>query len=126
VGAHHQDGSAYLFRLYHRPGRVILASRSAVPAELGFARDGRPLGVGLRSITIHQGGRLIRLGADDDRLDTGFHGYEPAERLRWTDGSAELPAELFAGFAAGAEVMLQLGGAMRYQAEAEVGDQAAA
>jgi hypothetical protein len=124
VGAHHQDGSAYLFRLYHRPGRVILASRSAVPAELGFARDSRPLGVGLRWVTIRQGSRAIRLGADDDRLNTGFHGYEPAEHLRWTDGSAELPAELFAGFATGAEVMLQLDGAMRYLDEA--GDQMAA
>jgi hypothetical protein len=124
VGAHHRDGSAYLFRLYHRPDRVIMASRSAVPAELGFARDSRPLGVGLRRITIRQGSRLSCLDAADDRLDAGFHGYEPAERLRWTDGSAELPPALFAGFATGAEVMLQLDGTMRYLDEAE--EQAAA
>lgn len=34
--------------------------------------------------------------------------------VRWTDGHAELPAEAFARFDKGAEVMLHLGGATQY------------
>jgi hypothetical protein len=34
--------------------------------------------------------------------------------VRWTEGRAELPAETFARFDKGAEVMLHLGGATQY------------
>ena len=57
------------------------------------------------------------LDADDDRLTVGFHAYEAACNLRWTDGDAELPAEALARFDKGAEVMLHLGGATQYPEE---------
>ena len=52
--------------------------------------------------------------ADDERLTAGFRAYEPSDRLRWTDGYAELPAAVFARFDKGAEVMPYLGGATQY------------
>jgi hypothetical protein len=90
-----------------------------VPAEFGIARDPRSLGVALRQVTVRQGARSVVFDADDERLTAGFHPYEAGCNLRWTDGHAELPAEAFAGFDAGAEVMLQLGGATRYPDEGE-------
>ena len=53
----------------------------------------------------------------DERLTAGFHAYEPSDRLRWTDGYAELPAAAFARFDKGAELMLHLGGATQYPDE---------
>ena len=52
--------------------------------------------------------------ADDERLTAGFHALRGRCDLRWTDGYAELPAEAFAQFDKGAEVMLHLGGATQY------------
>jgi hypothetical protein len=34
--------------------------------------------------------------AKDTRLIEGFHDFEPAERWRWTNGAATVPASLFA------------------------------
>jgi hypothetical protein len=109
-----QRGSVYVFRLPSGPGSVILASYSGVPSELGLARDPRSLGVALRRVTIRQGSKLMLFDADDERLTAGFHEYEPADSLRWTDGYAVLPIEAFARFDKGAEVMVRLGGATRY------------
>lgn len=105
------------------PKSVVIASRSGVPCELGFARDPRPLGVALRRLTIRQGRKFWHLDADDERLTAGFHDYEPADDLRWTDGYAELPPEMFARFDRGAQVMLHLGGTTRYP---DYGDRVAA
>ncbi len=107
-------GPLYGFRLPCRPSSVVLGSRSGVPAELGTVRDPRSLGVALRRVTVQQGRKFMLFDADDERLTAGFHGYEPADRLRWTDGSGALPGDVFAGFDKGAEVMVQLGGATRY------------
>jgi hypothetical protein len=90
------------------------ASRSAVPSELGFARDSRPLGVALRRVAVRQGAKFMLFDAADDRLTVGFHAYEADGNLRWTDGCAELPAAAFVRFNQGAEVMLHLGGATQY------------
>jgi hypothetical protein len=114
VDAQEQHDSVYVFRLPSYPKSVLIASRSGVPSELGFARDPRPLGVALRRVAIRQGSKFMLLDADDERLTTGFHDYEPAEGLRWTDGYAELPVEMFTRFDKGAEVILHLGGATRY------------
>jgi hypothetical protein len=109
----------YLFRLTRRPERVIVASHAGVPAELGIARDPRPLGVALRRVELQHGAKFMRIEADDDRLVSGFHHYEDADRLRWTDGCAELPAAMFARFDNGGDLMLQLGGSTRYLDEAD-------
>jgi hypothetical protein len=84
-----------------------------VPVELGFARDPRCLGAALRRVTIQHGAKFMLVDADDGRPTAGFHDYEPAENIRWTDGSAELPIQAFARFDAGAEVVIHLGGATR-------------
>jgi hypothetical protein len=104
----------YRFRLPCRPPSVVIASREVVPAEFGIARDPRSLGVALRQVAIWQDGRMVVFDAADDRLTVGFHDYEPADGLRWTDGCADLPIETFARFDKGAEVMLHLGGATQY------------
>jgi hypothetical protein len=85
-----------------------------VPAELGIRRDPRSLGVALRRVTLRHGSELVSLEAKDERLTVGFHDYEIADDLRWTDGWAELPAEMFAPFKAGVEIMVRLGGATKY------------
>jgi hypothetical protein len=107
----------YVFRLPSSPGSVVIASRVGVPSELGIARDPRSLGVALRRVAIRQGAKFMLLDAADDRLTVGFHAYEADCHLRWTDGCAELPAEAFARFDKGAEVMLHLGGATQYPGE---------
>ena len=119
VDVQEQRGSAYVFRLPSRPKSVVIASRAAVPCELAVARDPRSLGVALRQVTVRQGTTFMAIGADDERLTTGFHAYEADCGLRWTDGSAELPIEAFARFDKGAEVMLRLGGTTRYPDEGQ-------
>ena len=56
----------------------------------------------------------------------GWHGYEPDDRLRWTNGDAELPAALFSGFSGDMELLLQLAGSMSYPLHVEQADQRAA
>ncbi|WP_158928472.1 Hint domain-containing protein [Acidisphaera sp. S103] len=126
VDAQERTGSVYIFRLPAAPASVAVASRTGVPSELGITRDPRALGVALRRVAIRQGSKFMLFDADDERLTTGFHGYEPTDNLRWTDGHAELPIEAFARFDKGAEVMLHLGGATRYPDDREDAGQAAA
>jgi antigen 43 len=114
VDAEERQGSVYVFRLPPSPGSVVIASRAGVPSELGIARDPRSLGVALRRVAVRQGAKFMLLDAVDDRLTVGFHAYEADCRLRWTGGYAELPAEAFARFDKGAEVMLHLGGTAQY------------
>jgi hypothetical protein len=117
VDALERTESVYVFRLPSVPTSVIVASRVGVPSELGIARDPRALGVALRQVSIRQGAKFMLLNADDERLTTGFHGYEPVDILRWTDGRAVLPIEDFARFNEGAEVRVHLGAATRYPAD---------
>jgi len=119
-------GSLYRFRLPRCLKTLIIASRTAVPAELGIARDPRPLGVAVRQVAVQQGAKYTQLNADDERLTAGFHAYEPSYRLRWTDGRGELPVQALHRFDEGAELLLQLGGATRYLDDALRGDRTAA
>ena len=77
--------------------------------RLVFSSPRGPIGRG-------EAARVDVLDAADRRLRTGFHGYEPAEGIRWTQRDAELPFGPFAEFAAAPRLELQLGGAMRYPA----------
>ena len=72
-------------------------SHAVVPAELGLARDPRPLGVAIRRITARQRSTARSLAANDPRLSSGFHPFEVGNGYRWTNGDAEVPAELIAG-----------------------------
>ncbi len=86
-----------------------------MPSELGISRDHRPLGVPVAEIALCQRGRSVAIAADDGRLAEGFHGYEPTERLRWTNGEAALPEELWSEFADDAiEIALTLKGRTLY------------
>jgi hypothetical protein len=114
VDAEERHGSVYVFRLPPSPKSVVIASREAVPAEFGIARDPRSLGVAVRRVTVRHGSKSMLFDAADERLTAGFHAYEADCNLRWTDGYAELPAAAFARFDKGAEVMLHLGGATQY------------
>ena len=103
-----------VFRLSGRPASVHIASREVVPAELGIARDPRPLGVALRRMAVRQGTKFEIVLANDVRLSDGFHAYEDAVNLRWTDGFAALPVDIFAQFSGAVEVVLTLAGTTRY------------
>jgi hypothetical protein len=107
------DGMA-VFLLGRRPGQVRLVSRSAVPLELGLARDARELGVAVRRVVVRKGSRPCVIEAADVRLTDGFHPFEADEGIRWTNGDADLPTALFAGFTGEFEVAIHLGGATQY------------
>jgi hypothetical protein len=81
---------------------------------LGLGRDPLSLGVAVRRIVIRQGSRWRVIAADDAALVEGFHAFEAANGLRWTDGDAVLPAALFAGFAGPLEVVVECGATARY------------
>jgi hypothetical protein len=114
IDAYWRSASAYSFRFPSKTVDVRIVSRSAAPAELGLLRDPRALGVAIRHIELHQGRQLAVIDARDDRLTDGFHGYEPDDDLRWTNGDATLPACMLAGLTTGALLEIHLGGATRY------------
>ena len=99
-------------------GQVRIASRAAAPAELGLARDPRVLGVALHQIMLRQqaGTRLIE--AANGSLAEGFHGYEPDNLFRWTDGDALLPAALFDSVQGWFELELHIACGAHYVADA--------
>jgi Domain of unknown function (DUF4347)/Hint domain len=117
---------AYVFHLPDCPGSVRIVSRDAVPAELGLARDPRPLGVALRRIVACQRNQgeahFAFIEATDPRLVEGFHAFEPSEGpwcgpvtgYRWTDGNAVLPIASLTGFTGPFKLVLHLGGMTQY------------
>jgi hypothetical protein len=115
------NGARYAFRVPRamRLCNVRILSRAAAPDQIGLARDSRVLGVAVQSVSMISGARHRTIGADDDRLTEGFHGYEPDLDIRWTDGDAALPDALFEGFDGPADMIIQLGGATRYVATAD-------
>ena len=103
-----------VFALRSVPSTLRLVSRAAAPQELGLARDPRVLGVAIRAIEAGQGRHLRALGAAEPLLADGFHRYEPAGDLRWTDGDAPIPATLFDGLTGPIELTLRLAGQTVY------------
>jgi hypothetical protein len=114
-----RHGDVRTFRLMGQPESIRLVSRSAAPQELGLARDPRTLGVAVRRLVLCQGARLRLLDAEDASLAEGFHGFEPDNGFRWTNGNAALPAALFAGLHGHADLEVHVGAWARYVAEAE-------
>jgi len=100
-------------------------SRAGAPAELGFARDPRVLGVAVRQVRLWQGKRLRVLDAADATLVERFHAFEQDNCIRWTDGDAALPAALFADVERACELELWVDGATRYPLYTEVVQQVA-
>jgi hypothetical protein len=109
-------GMSHLFRLPARPETARIVSRAGVPQELGTARDPRPLGVALRQILVFQRERVRRVEAASALLTQGFHGFEPDDAIRWTDGDAVVPASLFDGCTGPMELALRLAGTAGYAA----------
>jgi hypothetical protein len=105
----HRADDTHVFRLSAKPRHVRLCSRSAVPQELGVARDPRSLGVAVRQLVLAQPQRQRVLEASAASLAEGFHEFEPSNGIRWTDGDAAIPAELFAGMTRSAMLLVQLG-----------------
>jgi hypothetical protein len=110
------DGMSHIFRLPTRPEHVRIVSRASVPQELGTARDPRALGVAVRQILATHGQQIRRVEAASGLLTQGFHGFEPDDAIRWTDGDAVIPASLFDGCAGPVELALRLGGTTSYAA----------
>ncbi len=116
----------HIFRLPSRPSSVRIVSRAGIPAELGLARDPRPLGIAVQRIALRQGTRFRVLEATDALLEEGFHVFEPDNGLRWTDGDAGVPMGLFDGFDGPTELVLHVGCTTRYPLLAEADTRAAA
>ncbi len=96
---------------------VAIASRAASPLELGLMRDPRPLGVAIRAVEVWKGKTLRDLSAAEPALSEGFHGYEPEDDLRWTNGMAVLPQALFDGLTGPLTLQVQLAGTAQYRLE---------
>jgi hypothetical protein len=114
VEASTMAGACHVFRLPACPSEARIVSRASAPDELGLSRDSRPLGVAVRSITILVGLHRHLVKASDARLREGFHGYEPDEGIRWTNGNALLPADLFSDCGTAVDIELLISGATRY------------
>ena len=116
VAPSEQAGDDIVFHLPlpANPESVRLVSRVMIPEELGLARDPRRLGLGVRRVSVHRGNEIATIRAHDRRLTDGFHQYEAACDVRWTDGDAALPAEAFAPFEGAVTVVVHLGAATRY------------
>jgi hypothetical protein len=104
----------YVFRVLNSPRHASIRSRSAIPQELGLARDHRSLGVAVRRLVVVHSKWRCTIKADDARLVEGFHDFEPGDGIRWTDGDATVPPALFDGMPGSAMLWLHLGCAMRY------------
>ena len=88
-----------------------------MPQELGWRATRGCSAWRCGSIVVRQGARLGVVEAEDARLVQGFHAFERDDGVRWTDGDAVLPAELFEGFGGPVELELHLGGTTQYLAD---------
>jgi hypothetical protein len=74
----------------------------------------------VRRIAVHKATRFRTLAAQDTSLSQGFHAFEPDTGLKWTDGDAAVPAQLFAGFTGKLEFVLQLATTGPYLDDAQI------
>jgi hypothetical protein len=63
---------------------------------------------------LRQGTWFHVIEAADGVLTEGFHPYEHADGLRWTDGDSALPEALFQDFDGPLELVLHVGGMTWY------------
>jgi hypothetical protein len=114
IDAIRRSDTEYAFRFTAAPHNVRIRSRASVPQEIGIARDERALGVAVRRLVLAQPRRQRAIDASDASLTEGFHRFEAEQAIRWTDGDAAIPAELFAGATGPSMLMVQLGAATQY------------
>jgi ELWxxDGT repeat protein len=106
--------NAFVFRLRTASPEIRIRSRAAIPAEIGVARDPRPLGVALHKVVLRRGSRFRVIDMTEPELVHGFHGFETTDRIRWTNGDATLPNSLLGTMAGAREIVLHVGGVTRY------------
>ncbi len=68
----------------------------------------------MHRLVLAHGARLRVMEAADARLIEGYHAFESEIRIRWTDGDAAIPADLFAGMTAQGTLQVHLGASTRY------------
>ena len=61
-----------------------------------------------------QSTRQRAIEAGDVRLSNGFHQYEKDNGIRWTNGDAAIPPELFSGVSSGCVLIVEIACATRY------------
>jgi hypothetical protein len=115
-----REAAAWIFHVPAAPAEIRIVSRCGVPQELGISRDPRSLGVGIRRIAFRHGTRFRIYTASDRALTDGFHAFEPASGMRWTNGDAAIPARLWDAFTGPLEIVLHLGGSTLYLDEGMV------
>lgn len=109
-----RNGRDYVFDLPAKRGTIRIVSRDVIPAEFGFARDSRVLGVAVRRIVARHGQRSETIEANDASLTDGFHDYEATDNRRWTNGNATIPVQVFERLKGTLEVVLTLVGETNY------------
>ena len=114
VNAIERRDYTYVFYLGTRPWSARVVSRSAAPQEIGIARDPRQLGVAVRQIVLAGPRRQTTIGADMPFLRDGFHAFEPATGIRWTDGYAAVPMEVLGALNGPTMLSLHLCGTTQY------------
>ena len=109
-----RDGGTFAFRLprVHTSARIV--SRAAIPQELGLARDDRMLGVAVHRFVVSDARRRRPIDAESALLTDGYHGYEPENAIRWTDGNAAIPHELLKSVDGPGTLTVVTGGGTRY------------
>ena len=112
VNAIERHMARQFFRLEMQPRQIRLRSRATVPQDLGLARDPRLLGVAVRRLAFSQALQYRTVEATE--LTDGYHGYEPADDIRWTDGDAAVPASLFSGMRGPGILTVYLGPTTQY------------
>lgn len=86
----------HTFMLPAGTGDIVLRSRTSAPADLDpLTGDWRPLGVAVRSMTLHDGDDRIVIPADHPALTQGWHTPEAGNGSiwRWTAGNATIPVK---------------------------------
>jgi hypothetical protein len=101
------EGSVYRFSLFGRPNEIRIASRNAIPQEIGLSADLRRLGVSIERIVLRSKNVTIAIDPGEASLAEGFHEAEPDHR--WTDGDALLPRHFHECLSGGLTVEIRAG-----------------
>jgi hypothetical protein len=116
-----RDDGTFAFDLPRELSSARIVSRAGVPQELGLARDDRMLGVAVCRIEIAAARWRRAMDADAASLADGYHAYEPDNGVRWTNGNAAIPAELFSGMPGPATLKVVTGARTRYLDDGRIG-----
>jgi hypothetical protein len=116
-----RDDGTFAFHLPREVSSARIVSRAGVPQELGLARDDRMLGVAVRRIEIAAARQRRAIDAHASSLADGYHAFEPDDGVRWTNGNATIPAELFKGMPGPATLKIITGARTRYLDDGRIG-----